>query len=299
MKKSIIKYLTLGIGGLLGLSCIFGASLSNQFASKEESINTALASYEGDKLPTGGGSLASGTYYLDSDMTLTNYITVATGSDVVINLNGFSLSAKPDSDQPIVYVNGGTLTINGKNDVSGNMGTLCNGRGYSNGSYTRGGAIAVYGGEATINDCNIADNKCSFGGALFVSKGNTATLNNCNVYSNATTSDPNWGLKGVIYVEDVSATVNINGGEIYDNDAGILLWANTSENKSSLANLNGVYIHDNDRFGVRVNGNDNGNPALTIAGNTIIKNNATSASSGAPVNVRLDNSHNAKIAIVS
>jgi len=295
-KKRLFKSLVL----LFSSSLVLGTFLSLRLAYKKDNINVALA-YEGTELDPAGGALSSGTYYIDKDITLTNYITVATGSDVVINLNGFSLSAKPNSNQPVVYVNGGTLTINGKDDVSGNMGTLCNGTGYSNGSYTRGGAIAVYAdgtnmGNATVNDCNIANNEANFAGAVFVSKGTTATLNNCNVYNNISTSPSDWGFRGIIYAEDVQATVNINGGEIYNNESGILLWANNSENKSSRANLNGVYIHDNDRFGVRVNGNDNGNPALTIAGDTIIKNNVSST---APVNLRLNNSNNAKFAIVS
>lgn len=240
--------------------------------------------------------MSSGTYYLDEDVTLTNYITVATGNNVIINLNGFSLSAKPNSNQTIVYVKGGTLTINGKDDVSGNMGTLCNGTGYYDGSYTRGGAIAIYAdgtnvGNVTINDCNIGNNTAAFAGAMFISKGSTATLNNCNVYNNDSTSDPSYGYRGAIYVEDASSTVNINGGEIYNNEGGVLLWGNNSQ--SSSANLNGVYVHDNTRFGVRLHGSDNGNAPLTIAGDTIIKNNPTESSTE-QANLRLNGSNRGK-----
>lgn len=312
MKKSIIKSIKLGIGGLLSLSFLFGTGLCNQFINKKDNSNALsetsvndqfihrnYINTEGEKLPTSGGTLPSGTYYLDSDMTLQNNIIAATGNNVIINLNGFSLSAKPNSNQPVVYVNGGTLTINGKDDVSGNMGTLCNGTGYSNGSYTRGGAIAVYAdgtnmGDATLNDCNITNNYANFGGALFVSVGTTATLNNCNIYNND--SSRSYGILGAIYVEDVGATVNINGGEIYNNDAGIYLWG--SSTAGSKANLNGVYVHDNENYGVRADGNDNGNPVLTIAGDTIIKNNSTSSST-APVNLRINGSNQAKFAITS
>ena len=85
MKKSIIKSITLGIGGLLSLSFLFGAGLSNQFISKKDN-NNALSgtsensqfidrnylNTEGTKLSSSGGTLASGTYYLDSNMELSN-----------------------------------------------------------------------------------------------------------------------------------------------------------------------------------------------------------------------------------
>lgn len=274
--------------------------LSFRLAHKKDNINVASA-YEGTKLPSSGGTLSSGTYYLDEDVTLTNYINVATGNNIIINLNGFSLSAKPNSNQAIVYVKGGTLTINGKDDVSGNMGTLCNGTGYYDGSYTRGGAIAIYAdgtnvSNVTINDCNIGNNTAAFAGAMFICKGSTATLNNCNVYNNDSTSDPSYGYRGAIYVEDASSTVNINGGEIYNNEGGVLLWGNNSQ--SSSANLNGVYVHDNTRFGVRLHGSDNGNAPLTIAGDTIIKNNPTESSTE-QANLRLNGSNRGKFTFPS
>lgn len=295
-KKRLFKSLVL----LFSSSLALGTFLSLRLAHKKDNINVASA-YEGTKLPSSGGTLSSGTYYLDEDVTLTNYINVATGNNIIINLNGFSLSAKPNSNQAIVYVKGGTLTINGKDDVSGNMGTLCNGTGYYDGSYTRGGAIAIYAdgtnvSNVTINDCNIGNNTAAFAGAMFICKGSTATLNNCNVYNNDSTSDPSYGYRGAIYVEDASSTVNINGGEIYNNEGGVLLWGNNSQ--SSSANLNGVYVHDNTRFGVRLHGSDNGNAPLTIAGDTIIKNNPTESSTE-QANLRLNGSNRGKFTFPS
>ncbi len=294
-RKNKFKGLTL----LFGVSLLFGTCLNIRLIKKDNNPLRVLAE-EGTLLPSSGGTLSSGIYYLDGDMTLTNYITVDTGNDIVINLNGFTLSARSKAsesssdDIPIVYVNGGTLTINGKDDAD-NKGTLSNGTGYRIGGYTRGGAIAVYSGEATINDCNITNNYCCFGGAIFVIEGNTATLNNCNVYDNDTYGG--YGILGAIYVEGSSATVNVNGGEIYNNDAGIYLWG--SNTAASKANLNGVYIHDNNNYGVRVDGNDNGNPALTISGDTIIKNNSTLASPELPGNLRINSSNQAKVAVIS
>ena len=268
--------------------------LTNAVASVTDGTTFNEYSNIVDAIAAWNSASSGATLTLLKDVTISTAIVVNDNGNKVIDLNGFTLSGTPGANQAIVYVNGGTVTING------NGGTLCKGSGYHNGSYTRGGAIAVYAngtnmGNVTINDCNITNNSASFGGAIFVSKGTTATLNNCNVYNND--SSRIYGILGAIYVEDVGATVNVNGGEIYNNDAGIYLWG--SSTAGSKANLNGVYVHDNDNYGVRVDGNDNGNPALTITGDTIIKNNSTLASPEAPGNLRINNSNNAKVAITS
>lgn len=305
-RKHIFKTLT----PLFGMSLLFGSGLTFQLINKDRNYNSVLAE-EGTPLPASGGALSSGTYYLDGDMTLTDYISVNTGNDVVINLNGFTLNgSRPKSDSesyyvseddvPIVYLNGGTLTINGSDD-DGKKGTLSNGSGWRIGGWTRGGAIAVYGGEATINDCNFTNNKCCFGSAIFVIDGNTATLNNCSIYNNKAFGG--WGLLGAIYAEGTSSTVNINGGEIYGNEAGIYIWYEFNEEtetaSSSKVNLNGVHIHDNENYGVYIDGNDENNPALTISGDTIIKNNSTLETPEFPGNLRIKSSNQGKVEVIS
>lgn len=187
MKKSIFKYLALGIGGLLGLSFIFGASLSNQFASKEESFYTALA-YEGTPLPA-SGTLSSGTYYISSDFTVTSQLKITSGN-VIVNLNGHILNGS-GRDKGIFHVTGGTLTVNGKDDVTGNRGTLNDGGGYYPGDYSYGGALYIVGGGATFNDLDITNCQANYGGAIYM-KNSAVTLNNCNLSHN--TDDIAWGV---------------------------------------------------------------------------------------------------------
>ena len=80
MKKRLFKSLVL----LFSSSLALGTFLSLRLAHNKDNVNVALA--EGTPLPSSGGTLSSGTYYLEGDMTLTNYITVATGNNVIINL---------------------------------------------------------------------------------------------------------------------------------------------------------------------------------------------------------------------
>ena len=81
-----------------------------------------------------GGTLASGNYYLTEDITLTDTIKIAAGSDVKICLNGKSISE--------YYVNNyGTLTLNNCNAANGKVNTYYNG--YNN---------SVLYGNAVINN---------------------------------------------------------------------------------------------------------------------------------------------------
>ena len=261
MKKSVIKNISLPIAGLLGLGVItFGAASFSEH--KKDNINVALAD-EGTELPSSGGALSSGTYYINTNTTLTNYITVGTGKNIVINLNGCTLSANPNSTQPIVYVSGGTLTVNGDN------GKLTGGTGYSS-NYKRGGAFHLASGNVTVNSCNFENNTAEYGGAIYLG-GGTITLNDCKLYNNTATSQ--WEDYGAIFAEGANsnASVIVNGGEIYSNDSGIMLagW----KDSTSSAQLNGVNIHNNPKYGVDVRGDNAGRAAVSVSGNTIIESN--------------------------
>ena len=80
-----------------------------------------------------GGTLASGNYYLTEDITLTDTIKIAAGSDVKICLNGKSISE--------YYVNNyGTLTLNNCNAANGKLN-----------NYYHGYNDSVLYGNAVIN----------------------------------------------------------------------------------------------------------------------------------------------------
>ena len=147
-KKRLFKSLVL----LFGSSLVLGTFLSLRLAHKKDNINVALAE-EGTPLPT-SGTLSAGTYYLSSDLTVSSQLRITFG-DVIVNLNGWTLNGG-GRDKGIFHVTGGTLTVNGKNDVTGKRGALNNGGGYYPGSgYSYGGALYITAGGATLNDLDI------------------------------------------------------------------------------------------------------------------------------------------------
>ncbi len=280
MKKSVFKNISLSIVGLLGLGVItFGAVSFSEH--KKDNINVALA-YEGTPLPT-SGTLSSGTYYLSSDLTVSSQLKITSG-DVIVNLNGHTLNGG-GRDKGIFYVTGGTLTVNGKDDETGNRGALNNGGGYYPGSgYSYGGALYITAGAATFSDLDITNCQSNWGGAISMSN-SAVTLNNCNLSNNMDTNG--YGFYGVIRVGDSSAAgtgLTVNGGEMFSNDGAISVGSNAK------ATINGAYIHDNEKLGVR----DDASEGLKISGNTIIKNNNNSS----PRNLVLNN-NTVKVGIVS
>lgn len=282
-KKRLFKSLVL----LFASSLALGTFLSLHLAHKKDNINVALAD-EGTPLPT-SGTLSAGTYYLASDLTVSSILNITSG-DVIVNLNGYTLNGG-GRDKGTFYVTGGTLTVNGKDDATGKRGVINNAGGYYPGSgYSYGGALYITAGGATFNDLDITNCQANWGGAINMSN-SAVTLNNCNLSGNKATNG--YGYPCAISVGDSSTAgtgLTVNGGEMFTNDAAIHL------GDKAKATINGAYIHDNERFGVRVEGSGT---TLNISGDTIIENNAISATSTTPVNLRLNGTNQAKATITS
>lgn len=276
----LIRFLTLPFG----ISLVFGALFSVRLADGKDKAIAAYA-YEGTPLPT-SGTLSSGTYYLSSDLTVSSQLRITSG-DVIVNLNGWTLNGG-GRDKGIFYVTGGTLTVNGKDNETGNRGTLNNGGGYYPGSgYSYGGALYITAGGATLNDLDITNCQSNWGGAIHMSN-SAVTLNNCNLSNNIDTNG--YGFYGAISVGNSSTAgqgLTVNGGEMFSNNAAIYL------GDKAKATINGTYIHDNDYYGARVATNE-GEGGLTISGNTIIKDNDPSSSRNLVIN-----NNAAKVRIVS
>lgn len=282
-KKRLFKSLVL----LFSSSLALGAFLSLRLADIKDKAIAAYA-YEGTPLPT-SGTLSAGTYYLASDLTVSSILNITSG-DVIVNLNGYTLNGG-GRDKGTFYVTGGTLTVNGKDDATGKRGAINNAGGYYPGSgYSYGGALYITAGGATFNDLDITNCQANWGGAINMSN-SAVTLNNCNLSGNKATNG--YGYPCAISVGDSSTAgtgLTVNGGEMFTNDAAIHL------GDKAKATINGAYIHDNERFGVRVEGSGT---TLNISGDTIIENNAISATSTTPVNLRLNGTNQAKATIVS
>ena len=177
---------------------------------------TAFAEEAALTLPTGGGDLASGTYQLMEDLTISHSLNIPSGSDITIDLNGHTLNTTAANWGVLVR---GTCTI----VDSAENGTIESGEhafliypggklringGTTNASGTASTAIVnAAGAELTISNAKVSS---SVGPAL-QNQGGAVTIQGAELYS---------GVAAGIFNLDGSVTVS--DSTIYGNDNGIL-----------------------------------------------------------------------------
>ena len=209
-----------------------------------------------------GGELESGTYVLTGDLTLTNNITISAekGTEVIINLNGFTLTGNgngsvityrptPESDAK--------LTINGAGE-DGTPGTITGGTGteisiygekyyYGGGIYVDTDGYKPVEGEGknslVINDVVISKNEATYGGGACIRVIASAELNGVTFSEN--TADRGGGLysdiggSGTIYrvsLQECTFTENTanRGGGLYASGAFQCVNTNFRDNTATI-----------------------------------------------------------------
>ena len=191
---------------LLTLAMLMALLTVTAFAEGEEALT----------LPTGGGTLASGTYQLRGNLTISSSLNIPSGSDITIDLNGHTLNTTAANWGVLVR---GTCTI----VDSAENGTIESGEhafliypggklringGTTNASGTASTAIVnAAGAELTISNAKVSS---SVGPAL-QNQGGAVTIQGAELYS---------GVAAGIFNLDGSVTVS--DSTIYGNDNGIL-----------------------------------------------------------------------------
>ena len=186
----------------------FVAMLSLTFSAFAQSVTTQEQLQEA---LNGGGNVT-----LDASITVTAPVTIPSGSEVVLNLNGKTLKAT--NAKTIVLENSGNLTINGEGTVSG---IIYNGKDdkstaemtLNGGTYNldgNSGGIHHYGKALTIND-GVVVKTTSYG--VRVSGKNSVLNLNGGTYTSTGTGDmrrPIAATKGTVNFFDKDITVNGN-----------------------------------------------------------------------------------------
>ena len=193
---------------------------------------TVTAFAEGDEaltLPPEGGTLASGTYQLREDLTISSLLNIPSGNDITIDLNGHTLNTTAATWGVWVY---GTCTI----VDSAENGTIKSGEHafliYSDGKLSINGGTTNASGTAIVN---------STGAELIIS--------NAKVFSSSSSVLQNQG------------TVTIQGAELSSNVAAGIFNLNGSVTVSDST----IYGADN---GI-LNGYSGSNPSIIISNSTV------------------------------
>ncbi|MDY3195693.1 MAG: InlB B-repeat-containing protein, partial [Paracholeplasma sp.] len=227
-------------------------------------------------LPTNGGLIASGSYYLDGNTTLLNNILITSG-EVTIDLSGYILKGASDSDESIFTVTGGTLNIkdcNNENRVHSYeikefkpdtiQDIYASDPNHSNKLFQRyydfdgigdgvilGGVIT--GGHKFQNKVDLSNNFYHYGGGSAFLISGTGILNfyGGTISGNTVTALSQWGGKrqrsGAVGIYD-GGTFNFYEGQIIGNSsrfsgAAVYLFGSSSE--PARANIYGGIIKDN------------------------------------------------------
>ena len=219
----------------------------------------ALAKAQNGIDKTASNSLPSkegGKYYLDTDVTLTETWTPASGT--VLCLNGHNITMNGSKKAAIYVINAFTLCdCKGGKDAYGQI-THATGK-TGSGVYVSGnGRFYMYGGSISNNTTNLGDN----GGGVYMAGGqftmyggsitkNTAKKDSQNnggngggVYVNSGTFDMN----GNASVSDNTATKNgggvyVGGGTFTMNDTASVKDNTASDNTADQGNGGGVYVY--------------------------------------------------------
>ena len=153
--------------------------------------------------------LASGTYYLTAELSITRSVVLeaAVAGSVVLHAQAISssprrvLNINPGSSGVVqviglnitggyfnshdagggVYVTSGTVTIT-SSSIYGNTANNCDG-GCGN---SRGGGVVVAGGTVTFSSCTISGNTArnGAGGGIWTASGSTVTITSSSIYGN-------------------------------------------------------------------------------------------------------------------
>ncbi|MCD7734596.1 MAG: hypothetical protein LUH48_05655 [Clostridiales bacterium] len=194
----------------------------------------AAAALSGD-----GGTLADGSYVLEDDVTLAEDLTIPSGVEVTIDLNGHTLTGTGTGRTITVA---GTLTLNDSSDAQ--TGTITGGGVLAEGaSSTEKATFTMNGGTITGSDVGTTGS----GGGVYVRYCNF-TMNGGLITGNAA----NYGAG--VYIRSYSTFV-MNGGTItgntaYDYGGGVEVNAGSSSALKSTFTLNdGVITGNSARIG--------------------------------------------------
>ena len=239
-----------------------------------------------------GGELTSGTYTLEEDVTLTTDLTIPSGAEVTIDLNGHTLTGT--GTDAVITVNGGTLTV--KDSSSAGTGTITGGNKVleDEKSEIGGGGIAVYSnGTLYFTSGTVSGCKANYGGGIYVKdstfyfSGGTVTNCTADVDNNA-----DGGKGGGIYLYNATFSMtggtvsycvsNVDSSEYWSGGGGI--FSRESSSEMSGGTIENCSAPNGSGGGLFVKyGKSDEVTDFTLSGGSIVNNSASSEGGGVKV----------------
>ena len=214
---------------------------------------------------TNGGKLSSGYYRLESDITLTENITIESKANVTIDLNGYTLKGTGNGSV-ITASSGSTITIDDLSELKAGR--------ITGGVATNGGAINASEASVIINNGTLCGNQATrHGGAIYaknltINGGVIGDIDAVVHWSDETkTQYPSLPTKTEIYIKSISAeqgnAATKNGGAAYISGT---LQINGGVIVGNRANQGGAFFFDSKAGAEMDNGIVYGNDATSNGG---------------------------------
>lgn len=200
-EKRIISFFTvLSMVLILSNGLFAEISAATQNCTGDHSGMTAWT--EPDSLPT------SGTYYLDTDVNISQQTTINSGDNLTLCLNGHTVKATTISR--IFYIKGGSLTLC---DCQNNNGKLTGGCTKLSGisADKDGGAVYLDGGSFTMYGGTISGNATA-GDASYKGAGGGVYVNYPTGKGSSVNLNGNVNITGNTKTDNTSNNVHINSG---------------------------------------------------------------------------------------
>lgn len=228
----------------LNINTCTKTGLFNGWFNAEEKNNNAIKVYlNGSEIISGQDALVDaatngGTVTLSEDVVLTDGLVVAQGVELVLDLNGFSISQeKEQSGGFSMITNKGTLTIkNSGSIVYADNATLSAAVNYVSNTIQNSGTLTIEEGVEVINNSNATIS--AYGYPHAIDNSGTLTINGGTFTNNA-----DYSSLRIWCTTDNDTIVTINGGEF--NGSIDFHNVNGQPNKGTLTITAGTFNADN------------------------------------------------------
>lgn len=257
-------------------------------------------------LTAAGGELASGTYTLSKNITLTDAnLTIPADAVVVLDLNGHTLTGTGTGS---VICVAGTLTIQDSGTGGKITGGNKNQTEWTNDNDHNGGALFINtNGKVYLNGGALSENQAWNGGGVYIYAGGYLEMNGGVISNNKSLRDFHGGGGGVYALDDatggsakfvmnsgviennttltqgggafISGEMEMNGGVIRNNHAmiggGVCINGTMTMTDGSIVDNRAEYLRGSNYYQIQAGGIKVNGGTLNLLGGTISGNTAT------------------------
>ena len=215
--------------------------------------------------------LASGTYYLSAELSITRSVVLEAAAGATVTLNAQASSSSPRRVLYIAPGSSGVVQLIGLSITGGYVDLTCSSACMP--ACCGGGGVLIDGGTVALSSCTITGNtfQGGEGGGVYVRAG-TVTLSSCTITGNTATfvyARGQGGFGGGVFISSwATSSVTLSSCTITGNSVA-LSGGGVSISGSGTVTLSSCTITGNSAYGVPGYGYGGGGVAVFTSGGTV------------------------------